>query len=164
MNDRVNKHFFISLILILFFGILSLCVTNNKYVNIYFSRIEKIFDKFNYIENIFNLELDNYLNKNYVNKYSIKEIRDAYATIKLDTLEIINEINSGDYYRDLNKKYLIDILENVLKVVNNDFLENDIFNSNDEGIVKNIQNIIYDSDKVLNKYNIFKINFGIIGI
>lgn len=164
MNGKVNKYFLISLILILFFGILSLSVTNNKYANIYFSKIEKVFDKFSSVEEIFNLELENYLNSNYVNKYSIKEIRDTYTNIKLDALEIIKEINSGDYYKDLNKKYLIDILEDVLKVINNDFLVNDIFSSNDEDIVKNIQNIIYNSNKVLNKYNIFKINFGITSV
>lgn len=164
MNGKVNKYFLISLVLILFFGILSLYVTNNKYVNVYFSKIEKIFDKFGSIEDIFKLELDNYLNKNYVNKYSIKEIRDSYTNIKLDVLEIIDEINLANYYKDLNKKYLIDILEDVLKVINNDFLVNDIFNSSDETIIKNIQSIIYDFNKVLSKYNVFKINFGVIGI
>lgn len=164
MNGKVNKYFLISLILILFFGILSLYVTNNKYVNVYFSKIEKIFDKISSIEDIFKLEFDNYLNKNYVNKYSVKEIRDSYTNIKLDVLEIIDEINSADYYKDLNKKYLIDILEDVLKVINNDFLVNDIFNSSDETIIKNIQSIIYDFNKVLSKYNVFKISFGVIGI
>ena len=56
------------------------------------------------------------------------------------------------------------ILYDVLEVIDNDFLVNDIFNSDDEIIIKNLQKIRDDFEKVLNKYNVFKINFGIFSI
>ena len=84
--------------------------------------------------------------------------------MKLNVQDIVREINLVDYYEDLNKKYLVDILYDVLEVIDNDFLVNDIFNSDDEIIIKNLQKIRDDFEKVLNKYNVFKINFGIFSI
>lgn len=165
MNVKINKYFLVLLFLILLLGIFNLYTGNSKYVNnLYFNKIEGVFDNFSIIDEILNSEIDNYLKNNYVSKYSIKEIRDKYMNMKLNVQEIINEINLVDYYGDLNKKYLVDILYNVLDVIDNHFLVNDIFNSDDESIIKNLQKIRDDFEKVLSKYNVFKINFGIVGI
>lgn len=165
MNVKINKYFLVLLFLILFLGILNLYTGNSKYVNnLYFNKIEGVFDNFSIIDEILNSEIDNYLKNNYVSKYSIKEIRDNYTNMKLNVQDIVMEINLVDYYEDLNKKYLVDILYDVLEVIDNDFLVNDIFNSDDEIIIKNLQKIRDDFEKVLNKYNVFKINFGIVGI
>lgn len=165
MNVKINKYFLVLLFLILFLGIFNLYTGNSKYVNnLYFNKIEGVFDNFSIIDEILNSEIDNYLKNNYVSKYSIKEIRDNYTNMKLNVQDIVREINLVDYYEDLNKKYLVDILYDVLEVIDNDFLVNDIFNSDDEIIIKNLQKIRDDFEKVLNKYNVFKINFGIVGI
>lgn len=165
MNVKINKYFLVLLFLILFLGIFNLYTGNSKYVNnLYFNKIEGVFDNFSIIDQILNSEIDNYLKNNYVSKYSIKEIRDNYTNMKLNVQDIVMEINLVDYYEDLNKKYLVDILYDVLEVIDNDFLVNDIFNSDDEIIIKNLQKIRDDFEKVLNKYNVFKINFGIVGI
>lgn len=165
MNVKINKYFLVLLFLILFLGIFNLYTGNSKYVNnLYFNKIEGVFDNFSIIDEILNFEIDNYLKNNYVSKYSIKEIRDNYTNMKLNVQDIVREINLVDYYEDLNKKYLVDILYDVLEVIDNDFLVNDIFNSDDEIIIKNLQKIRDDFEKVLNKYNVFKINFGIFSI
>ena len=165
MNVKTNKYFLVLLFLILFLGIFNLYTGNSKYVNnLYFNKIEGVFDNFSIIDEILNSEIDNYLKNNYVSKYSIKEIRDNYTNMKLNVQDIVREINLVDYYEDLNKKYLVDILYDVLEVIDNDFLVNDIFNSDDEIIIKNLQKIRDDFEKVLNKYNVFKINFGIFSI
>ncbi|HJC99463.1 hypothetical protein [Candidatus Arthromitus sp. SFB-turkey] len=165
MNVKINKYFLVLLFLILFLGIFNLYTGNSKYVNnLYFNKIEGVFDNFSIIDEILNSEIDNYLKNNYVSKYSIKEIRDNYTNMKLNVQDIVREINLVDYYEDLNKKYLVDILYDVLEVIDNDFLVNDIFNSDDEIIIKNLQKIRDDFEKVLNKYNVFKINFGIFSI
>lgn len=165
MNVKINKYFLVLLFLILFLGIFNLYTGNSKYVNnLYFNKIEGVFDNFSIIDEILNSEIDNYLKNNYVSKYSIKEIRDNYTNMKLNVQDIVREINLVDYYEDLNKKYLVDILYDILEVIDNDFLVNDIFNSDDEIIIKNLQKIRDDFEKVLNKYNVFKINFGIVGI
>lgn len=165
MNVKINKYFLVLLFLILFLGIFNLYTGNSKYVNnLYFNKIEGVFDNFSIIDEILKSEIDNYLKNNYVSKYSIKEIRDNYTNMKLNVQDIVREINLVDYYEDLNKKYLVDILYDVLEVIDNDFLVNDIFNSDDEIIIKNLQKIRDDFEKVLNKYNVFKINFGIFSI
>lgn len=165
MNVKINKYFLILLILVLFFGFLSFYNGSDKHVkNLYFNRIEETFNSFEEIEEIFKSELDNYLKSNYINKYSIKEIRDGYTNIKLNVLRIVNELKMADYYKDFNKKYLLDILEDVLSVVDNNFLSNEIFKSEDETIIRNLQNIVDNFNRILNKYNIFKINFGIMDI
>lgn len=165
MNVKINKYFLVLLFLILFLGIFNLYTGNSKYVNnLYFNKIEGVFDNFSIIDEILNSEIDNYLKNNYVSKYSIKEIRDNYTNMKLNVQDIVREINLVNYYEDLNKKYLVDILYDVLEVIDNDFLVNDIFNSDDEIIIKNLQKIRDDFEKVLNKYNVFKINFGIFSI
>lgn len=165
MNVKINKYFLVLLFLILFLGIFNLYTGNSKYVNnLYFNKIEGVFDNFSIIDEILNSEIDNYLKNNYLSKYSIKEIRDNYTNMKLNVQDIVREINLVDYYEDLNKKYLVDILYDVLEVIDNDFLVNDIFNSDDEIIIKNLQKIRDDFEKVLNKYNVFKINFGIFSI
>ena len=165
MNVKINKYFLVLLFLILFLGIFNLYTGNSKYVNnLYFNKIEGVFDNFSIIDEILNSEIDNYLKNNYVSKYSIKEIRDNYTNMKLNVQDIVREINLVDYYEDLNKKYLVDILYDVLEVIDNDFLLNDIFNSDDEIIIKKKKKIRDDFEKVLNKYNVFKINFGIFSI
>lgn len=165
MNGKINKCFLILLTMILFFGFLSFYNGNDKHVkNIYFNKIEETFNSFEEIEGIFKSELDNYLKSNYINKYSIKEIRDGYTNIKFNVSRIVNELKMADYYKDFNKKYLLDILEDILEVIDNNFLSNEIFKLGDESIIMNLQDIEDNFNRVLNKYNIFKINFGIIDI
>lgn len=165
MNVKINKYFLVLLFLILVLGIFNLYLGNSKYANnLYFNKIEEVFDSFFVIDEILDFEIENYLKNNYVSKYSIKEIRDKYTNMKLNVKEIVREIKSVSYYEDLNKKYLVDILDDVLNVIDNDFIIDDIFNSDDEIIIKNLQRIRDDFKKVLGKYNVFKINFGIVGI
>lgn len=165
MNVKINKYFLVLLFLILLLGIFNLYTGNSKYVNnLYFNKIEGVFDNFYIIDEILNSEIDNYLKNNYLSKYSIKEIRDNYTNMKLNVQDIVREINLVGYYEDLNKKYLVDILYAILEVIDNDFLVNEIFNSDDKIIIKNLQKIRDDFKKVLSKYNVFKINFGIASI
>lgn len=165
MDVKLNKYFFVLIFLILLFGMLSLIIPNNKRKdNIYFNRIENIFDKLVSVEEILNSEIKNYFENNKVSKYSIKEIRDEYYNAKIYAQTMLKELNSLDYYRNLDKRYLVDILQDLITVIDNDFLINHIFYSSDEEIIKNLQVIMYDFKKVLNKYSVFKINFGIVNI
>lgn len=165
MDVKLNKYFFILIFLILLFGMLSLFIPNNKRKeNIYFKRIENIFDKLVSVEEILNSEIKNYFENNKVSKYSIKEIRDQYSNAKIYAQAMVKELNSLDFYENLDKRYLVDILQDLINVIDNDFFINNIFYSSDEEIIKNLKTIMYDFKKVLNKYNVFKINFGIVNI
>ncbi len=165
MDVKLNKYFFILIFLILLFGMLSLFIPNNKRKeNIYFKRIENIFDKLVSVEEILNSEIKNYFENNKVSKYSIKEIRDQYSNAKIYAQSMVKELNSLDFYENLDKRYLVDILQDLINVIDNDFFINNIFYSSDEEIIKNLKTIMYDFKKVLNKYNVFKINFGIVNI
>lgn len=165
MDVKLNKYFFVLIFLILLFGVLSLIIPNNKRKdNIYFNRIENIFDNLVSVEEILNSEIKNYFENNKVSKYSIKEIRDEYYNAKIYAQTMLKELNSLDYYKNLDKRYLVDILQDLITVIDNDFLINHIFYSSDEEIIKNLQVIMYDFKKVLNKYSVFKINFGIVNI
>ena len=65
MNVKINKYFLVLLFLILFLGIFNLYTGNSKYVNnLYFNKIEGVFDNFSIIDEILNSEIDNYLKNN----------------------------------------------------------------------------------------------------
>ncbi len=164
MNVKLNKYFLGLLSLSLILGIFLLSGNGKTNLNnTYLNRVEKIIGEFHFIEEVLDSEIKNYFENNTMSKYSIKEIRDTYANIRSNIFEIINDIDVIDY-ENLNEEYLRDILEDMLEVINNDFLLNSIFNSNDETIIVNLQHIMYEFRKVLNKYNVFKLNFGIIGV
>lgn len=163
MNVKINKYSMVLLFLILFFAFLNFYVGNSKHTNdIYINKISNIFRNFTVIEEILDRELDSYFENNSISKYSVKEIRDKFVSMKFDIQNIINEIDSSSYYGNINKKYLLDILYDALNVVNNKFLLDDIFTSSDETIIKNFKYIFNDFKKVFDKYIVFKINLGII--
>lgn len=165
MNVKLNNCFFVLVFLMFLFGALSMFVFDNKKENeIYFKKIESVFDNLSSVEEMLNLEIKNYFENNKVSKYSIKEMRDKYSNSKNYAKNTLRELKALKHYENLNKRYLIDILNDVIEVIDNDFLVNDIFYSSDEVIVKSLQEIMYDFKKVLNKYNVFKINFGISNI
>lgn len=164
MNVKLNKYFLGLLSLSLILGIFLL--SGNGKINLnnmYLNRVEKIIREVHFIEEVLDSEIKNYLENNTMSKYSIKEIRDTYVNIRSDILGILNDIEVIDY-ENLNEDYLKDILEDMLNVINNDFLLNSIFNSNDETIIVNLQYIMNEFRKVLNKYKVFKLNFGIVDI
>lgn len=164
MNVKLNKYFLGLLFLSLVLGIFLLSGSGKiNLSNMNLNKVEKIISEFEFIEGVLDSEIKNYLDNNTISKYSIKEIRDTYVNIRSDILGIINDVNVIDY-KNLNEDYLKDILEDMLKIINNDFLLNNIFNSNDETIIINLKYIMSEFKKVLNKYNIFKINFGIMNI
>ncbi len=165
MNVKLNKCFFVFVFLILLFGALSMFVFNdNKDNKIYLKKIEVVFDNLSSVEEILNSEVKNYFDNNKVSKNSVKEMRDKCSNVKNYAKSTLKEIEALKHYENLDKRYLVDILKDVIKVVDNDFLVNDIFYSSDEVILKNLQEIMYDFKKVLNKYGVFKINFGIANI
>ncbi len=164
MNVKLNKYFLGLLSLSLILGIFLLNENGKTNLNnTYLNRVEKIIGEFHFVEEVLDSEIKNYLENNTMSKYSIKEIRDTYVNMRSNIFEIINDIDVIDY-ENLNEEYLRDILEDMLEVINNDFLLNSIFNSNDETIIVNLQHIMDEFRKVLNKYNVFKLNFGIIDI
>lgn len=165
MNVKINKYVLVLLIFILFFGLLSLSYSNSKHANnLYFKKIDSVFKEAEQIGGIFKEEVDNYLKNNIINKYSIKEIRDGYTNIKFTVSRIVNELKTTEYYKNYNKKYVVDVLEDVINTFDNKFLYDEIFKSDDEKIIVNLQNIIDNFNKVLNKYTIFKINFGLMDV
>lgn len=137
---------------------------DNKDNKIYLKKIEVVFDNLSSVEEILNSEVKNYFDNNKVSKNSVKEMRDKCSNVKNYAKSTLKEIEALKHYENLDKRYLVDILKDVIKVVDNDFLVNDIFYSSDEVILKNLQEIMYDFKKVLNKYGVFKINFGIANI
>lgn len=164
MDRKLNKYFLVLPILILIFGILSFIEKKHEYANnVYIIQTNKLFENFSSIGDILDSEKKNYLENNFISKFSVKEMRDKYIGIRGSVNKIITHISETDY-KDLNEKYLIDILGDLLKVSSSDYLINDIFNSQDDLIIKNFEVIMDDFRKVLNKYNIFKINFGISSI
>lgn len=164
MNVKLNKYFLGLLSLSLILGIFLLNENGKTNLNnTYLNRVEKIVGEFYFVEEVLDSEIKNYLENNTMSKYSIKEIRDTYVNMRSNIFEIINDIDVIDY-ENLNEEYLRDILEDMLEVINNDFLLNSIFNSNDETIIVNLQHIMDEFRKVLNKYTVFKLNFGIIDI
>lgn len=164
MNVKLNKYFLGLLSLSLILGIFLLSENGKTNLNnTYLNRVEKIIGEFYFVEEVLDSEIKNYLENNTMSKYSIKEIRDTYVNMRSNIFEIINDIDVIDY-ENLNEEYLRDILEDMLEVINNDFLLNSIFNSNDETIIVNLQHIMDEFRKVLNKYTVFKLNFGIIDI
>ena len=109
MNVKINKYFLVLLFLILFLGIFNLYTGNSKYVNnLYFNKIEGVFDNFSIIDEILNSEIDNYLKNNYVSKYSIKEIRDNYTNINDYS---VKDLRISKFEKDINSnkfsKYII---------------------------------------------------------
>ncbi len=72
-------------------------------------------------------ENNKYMETNVVSKYFVKEIRDGYTDIKFTIISIINNINRNLYYCDLNKRYLVNLLNDLLTIIDNEFLKSSIF-------------------------------------
>ncbi|EIA23526.1 hypothetical protein SFB2_153G2 [Candidatus Arthromitus sp. SFB-2] len=79
-------------------------------------------------------------------------------------ISIINNINRNLYYCDLNKRYLVNLLNDLLTIIDNEFLKSSIFYSTNDFFIKNTMSIIDKCRFVVNKYNLLKFNFGLTGI
>lgn len=165
MNIKVNGCFLILIIFSIFLGILSFIHIDSRNIeNIYIHDIEKIFNDLNGLENMFIEENNKYMETNVVSKYFVKEIRDGYTDIKFTIISIINNINRNLYYCDLNKRYLVNLLNDLLTIIDNEFLKSSIFYSTNDFFIKNTISIIDKCRFVVNKYNLLKFNFGLTGI
>lgn len=164
MNIKVSKYFLILTTASIIVFVLSLFSMNKGHVDsVYISEIDNIFNKFRNIQYIFDSEVKNYFDNNSINKYSIKEIREEYTDIKVKVRNVSNDLREGKHEQIGSKNYLMRILEDISSVVDNDFIENEIFSSNNEMVIKNIQYMIDDIKNVTNKYNLLKFNLGIYG-
>ena len=158
MNIKVSKYFSGFLFLLIFLFCIIFYTGNAKQPNdLYLNKISDIFKKFAKTEIILNEEVDNYFENNYIRKYSVKEMRDIYTNIKFIVEKSIDEIKIG-YSGTLNRKYILDIFYDILRVVDNSFLEEYIFELNDEEIIKNFQVISSKFKKVYVKYKILSMN------
>lgn len=165
MNIKVNRYFLILIISSIFLGILSFVNVDNRNIeSIYIDDIEKIFNDLNGLETVFIEENNRYMETNVISKYYIKEIRDGYTDIKFRIISIINKINKNLSYFNLNKRYVVNVLNDLLIVIDNEFLKSAIFSSTDDFFIKNITNIMNECRFVINKYNLLKFNFGLIRI
>lgn len=164
MNIKVSKYFLIlntASIIVFIFSLFS--INRSSFDNVYISRVNDIFNKFKDIQYIFDSEVENYFSSNYINKYSIKEIRENLMDIKVMASSVLSDLRLGKYEQIGSRNYLMYILNDVSSVVDNDFIENHIFSANNETLIKNIQYIMDDIKIITNKYNLFKFNLGIYG-
>lgn len=161
MNVKINKYFLVLLLIILVLGILNLTIGNSKSKsNTYLNSIENLYDEYLSIKELLEVETNNYYDNNYLSEYSVKEIRDKYIKMEVKVKKIINEIKSfKNDFKGLNEKYVLDIAENIMSIINSNFLKNDVFNSEDEVIIKQFHKINSDLKLVFNKYKMLKIAF-----
>ena len=161
MNVKINKYFLVLLVIILILGILNLSIGNSKNKNnMYLNTVEDFYKDYLSINDLLNVETDNYYKKNYLSKYSVKEIKDKYINMKINSQRIINEVNSlAHNIEGLNEKYIVDIAEDIVNTLSNDFLTNAVFDSSDEIIIKKFHKINSDLKMIFNKYKMLKIAF-----
>lgn len=162
MNIKVNKYFLVLTIIILFLGTLSfvkLDIRNSK--NMYIQDIEKIFNDLDDLENMFIEENIKYMETNILSKYSIKEFRDGYINVKFKIKSLVDNINKNLSSGNLSRKYIINLLNDLLGTLDNEFLQNNIFSATDDIFMENIFNIIDNCRFIANKYNLLKFNFGL---
>ncbi|BAK81865.1 hypothetical protein [Candidatus Arthromitus sp. SFB-rat-Yit] len=162
MNIKVNKYFLILIVIILFLGILSFFKSDIRNLkNMYIQDVEKIFNDLDNLENMFIKENIKYMETNILSKYSIKEIRDGYMNVKFRIKSLVDNINKNLSSGNLSRKYIVNLLNDLLGTVDNEFLQNNIFSATDDIFIENIFNMIDNCRFIANKYNLLKFNFGL---
>lgn len=161
MNVKINKYFLVLLFIISILGILNLITGNSKnQSNMYLNKFDNMYNDFLSVKKTLDLETDNYYKTNNLSKYSVKEIRDKYIKMKSNSQNIVNEVSLLKHDFDgLNGKYIVDIGKDIIKIINNEFLMDNIFDSNDEVIIKQFHKIHNDLKFIFNKYKMLKIAF-----
>lgn len=165
MNIKVNQYFLVLSVFSIILIVLNFLNFDKRNVNnVYINNVEEIFDNLEYFEKVFNDGASIYFETNTISKYYIKEIRDGYTDIKHYVKDVIEDINKNKLYYEVDKRYIVNLLNDLLGIIDNNFIENDIFNVENDIFIKNIQRIIDECKIISNKYNLLKFNFGLVNI